>query len=104
MAISTGAWTSVVCAFVAGIITTTAVYLFSRSNGRTEVVTLVLTGIAVNAVAGAALALLMFLGDTQAREEIVFWQLGSLNGSRWEHVLVVAPLALLGLVLAARRD
>jgi len=97
-----GAWTSVVCAFVAGIITTIAVYLFSRSNGRTEVVTLVLTGIAVNAVAGAALALLMFLGDTQAREEIVFWQLGSLNGSRWEHVLVVAPLALVGVVAAAR--
>ena len=97
-----GPWTSVVCAFVAGIITTAAVYLFSRSNGRTEVVTLVLTGIAVNAVAGAALAFLMFLGDTQAREEIVFWQLGSLNGSRWEYVFVVAPVALLGLLLAAR--
>lgn len=97
-----GAWTSVLCAFVAGIITTAAVYLFSRSNGRTEVVTLVLTGIAVNAVAGAALAFLMFLGDTQAREEIVFWQLGSLNGSRWDHVFVVAPLALLGVLLAAR--
>ena len=97
-----GAWTSVVCAFVAGIITTAAVYLFSRSDGRTEVVTLVLTGIAVNAVAGAALAFLMFLGDTQAREEIVFWQLGSLSGSRWEYVFVVAPVALLGLFLAAR--
>ncbi len=97
-----GAWTSVLCAFVAGIITTAAVYLFSRSNGRTEVVTLVLTGIAVNAVAGAALAFLMFLGDTQAREEIVFWQLGSLGGSRWDHVFVVAPLALLGVLLAAR--
>ena len=28
--------------------------------------------------------MLMFLGDTQAREQIVFWQLGSLNGSRWQ--------------------
>src|SRR5690606_29244773 len=52
--------------------------------------------------AGAALAFLMFLGDTQAREEIVFWQLGSLGGSRWDHVFVVAPLALLGVLLAAR--
>ncbi len=97
-----GAWTSVACAFLTGIITTAFVYLFSRSNGRSEVVTLVLTGIAVNAVAGAALAFLMFLGDTQAREEIVFWQLGSLNGSRWDHVAVVAPLAILGLLLATR--
>ena len=58
----------------------------SRDGGRTEVVTLVLTGIAVNAMTSAALAFLMFLGDTQAREEIVFWTLGSLNGSRWEYV------------------
>ncbi|MFD1825584.1 MULTISPECIES: FecCD family ABC transporter permease [Mumia] len=92
-----GTWTVPALAFVGGLITTVAVYLLSRSDGRTEVVTLVLTGIAVNAVTGALLALMMFLADTQAREEIVFWQLGSLNGTRWEYVGVVAPLAVIGI-------
>lgn len=95
-----GDWTIAVAAFVGGLLTTLLVYALARSGGRTEVVTLVLTGIAVNAVAGALLAMLMFLGDTQAREQIVFWQLGSLNGSRWPYVAVVAPFAVVGVVLA----
>jgi iron complex transport system permease protein len=95
-----GDWSIPVCAFIGGLVTTLLVYALSRSDGRTEVVTLVLTGIAVNAVAGALLALLMFLGDTQARESIVFWQLGSLNGSRWAHVVVVAPLAVIGVAIS----
>ena len=103
-----GSWTVAVCAFLGGLATTTLVYLTSRDGGRTEVVTLVLTGIAINAMTSAALAFLMFLGDTQAREEIVFWTLGSLNGARWEHVVVVAPMVLAGvaaaMLLAPRLD
>lgn len=93
-----GSWTVAATAFVAGLATTLLVYATARDGGRTQVVTLVLTGVAVNAVAGAALALLTFLGDTQAREQIVFWQLGSLNGTRWPYVAVVAPLVLLGVL------
>ncbi|WP_292606620.1 iron ABC transporter permease [Nocardioides sp. REDSEA-S30_B4] len=95
-----GTWTVALFAFVGGLVTTILVYLLSRDGGRTEVVTLVLTGIAVNAVASAGLAFLLFLGDQQAREEIVFWQLGSLNGSRWEQVGVAAPFMVVGLVAA----
>ncbi len=95
-----GPFTSAALAFAGGLLTTLAVYLLARSAGRTEVVTLVLTGVAVNAVCGAGIAFLTFLADTQAREQIVFWQLGSLNGTRWEYVGVVAPLVVVGLVVA----
>lgn len=86
-----GSWTLVVAAFLGGLGATMLAYRTARRGGRTEVVTLVLTGVAINAVCGALIALLVFLGDTQAREEIVFWQLGSLNGARWTQVAVVAP-------------
>lgn len=95
-----GTWTVAICAFIGGLITTTLVYVMSRDGGRTEVVTLVLTGIAINAMTSAGLAFLMFLGDTQAREEIVFWTLGSLNGSRWQYVGVVFPMAVVGIAAA----
>lgn len=101
-----GGWTVAVFAFLGGLVTTLAVYALSRADGRTEVVTLVLTGIAVNAVCSAGLALMLFLGDTQAREEIVFWQLGSLNGTRWAEVVTVAPIVGVGLwgaVMVSRR-
>ena len=85
-------------AFAGGLAATVIVYASARADGRTEVVTLVLTGIAVNAVGGAAIALFTYLGSTQQREQIVFWQLGSLNGTRWDDLAVVAPLAVLGVV------
>ncbi|WP_246004165.1 FecCD family ABC transporter permease [Nocardioides marmoriginsengisoli] len=101
-----GTWTVAAFAFAGGLITTLLVYALSRADGRTEVVTLVLMGIAVNAVCAAGLAFMLFIADTQAREEIVFWQLGSLNGTRWQYVAVVAPFCAVGLagaVLASRR-
>ncbi len=92
-----GNWTIAIAAFIGGLVTTFLVYLLSREAGRTEVVTLVLTGIALNAMTSAGLAFLLFLADTQAREEIVFWQLGSLNGARWQQVVVVAVFAAVGI-------
>lgn len=93
-----GEFTTAGVAFVTALLTTMVVYTLSRSSGRTEVVTLVLMGIAVNAMAAGVIAYFVFLGDTAAREQIVFWQLGSFNGSRWSQVAIVAPLVAVGLV------
>lgn len=95
-----GPWSIAVCAFAGGLLATVVVYGAARSRGRTESVTLILTGIAVNAFAGAGLALLMFAGDSGSREQIVFWQLGSMNGSRWAEVAVVAVVGLCGVAAA----
>ncbi|MGW4367054.1 FecCD family ABC transporter permease [Nocardia takedensis] len=100
------AWSIAAAAFAAGLFTTALVYLLSRANGRTEVVTLVLTGVAINAFAGGLIAFLLFVASPAARDQIVFWQLGSLNGATWQSVWVVAPLAALGIgaaVLVASR-
>ena len=87
-----------VAAFVFGLLTTFAVYFLSRSTGRTQILTLVLTGIAINAVANALIALCVFLADTASREQIVFWQLGSLNGASWVAVGATLPFLVLGTV------
>ncbi len=105
---SLGTGTVAVFAFAGGLLATLLVYAVSRANGRTEVVTLLLTGIAVNAFAGAGLAFLLFIADSGGREQIVFWQLGSLNGSRWGEVLIVAVVTVVGtaagIVLGRRYD
>ncbi|WP_030601931.1 FecCD family ABC transporter permease [Streptomyces fulvoviolaceus] len=95
-----GNWTVTVFAFVAGLATVLLVYVMSRSGGRTEVVTLILTGIAVNAFAGAVIGLFLFFADTAAIQQITFWQLGSLAQATWPKVLAVLPCAVLGLVVA----
>ncbi|MGW5317113.1 FecCD family ABC transporter permease [Nocardia thailandica] len=93
-------WSVAAAAFAAGLFTTALVYLLSRSNGRTEVVTLILTGVAVNAFAGGLIALLLFVASPAARDQIVFWQLGSLNGATWSSVAVVAALGAVGVAAA----
>ncbi|MFD4830753.1 FecCD family ABC transporter permease [Streptomyces uncialis] len=95
-----GNWTVTAAAFVAGLATVSLVYALSRSGGRTEVVTLILTGIAVNAFAGALIGLSVFFADNSAITQITFWQLGSLSQATWPKVLAVLPCALLGLLVA----
>ncbi|WP_105974005.1 FecCD family ABC transporter permease [Streptomyces geranii] len=87
-------------AFVTGLATVLLVYSMSRAGGRTEVVTLILTGIAVNAFAGALIGLFLFFADTAAVNQITFWQLGSLAQATWSKVLAVLPFAVVGLVVA----
>ena len=87
-------------AFLGGLGATLLVYAVARAGGRTEVVTLLLTGIAINAFAQAGLAFVLFLADTASREQIVFWQLGSLAGSVWSEVTIVLPILILGTILA----
>ncbi|MCX4708407.1 FecCD family ABC transporter permease [Streptomyces griseus] len=95
-----GNWTITVFAFVAGLATVLLVYALSRSGGRTEVVTLILTGIAVNAFAGALIGLFIFFADNAQITQITFWQLGSLSQATWPKVLAVLPCALAGLLIA----
>ncbi|MET8710042.1 FecCD family ABC transporter permease [Streptomyces californicus] len=95
-----GNWTITVCAFVAGLATVLLVYALSRSGGRTEVVTLILTGIAVNAFAGALIGLFIFFADNAQITQITFWQLGSLSQATWPKVLAVLPCAVAGLLIA----
>lgn len=91
-----GVWSVATAAFLGGLVTTVLVYLLARGGGRTEVVTLILTGVAVNAFAGGLIALFTFIASPAARDQIVFWQLGSLAGATWQAVAVVAPLFVVG--------
>ncbi|MDT0344579.1 FecCD family ABC transporter permease [Streptomyces litchfieldiae] len=95
-----GNWTVTAFAFVAGLATVLLVYALSRAGGRTEVVTLILTGIAVNAFAGALIGLFIFFADNAQVTQITFWQLGSLSQATWPKVLAVLPCAAAGLLVA----
>ncbi|MFT4087262.1 MAG: iron ABC transporter permease [Gordonia sp. (in: high G+C Gram-positive bacteria)] len=91
----TNGWAVAGAATAFGLLTTFAVYTLSLRDGTTSVVMIVLTGIAVNAFALGVIAYLTSIATTTAREQIVFWQLGSLAGGvTWTQVQIVAPLVL----------
>ncbi len=88
-----------VAAALAGLVATLAVYAFARRAGRTEVVTLILTGLAVNAVATAAVGMATYVASPEELQDIVFWTLGSLGGASWETVRACLPFVILGIVV-----
>ena len=81
-------------AFLGGLVTTLLVYRIASRDGRTEVATMLLAGIALNAMAGAAIGVLIFVSDDQALRDLNFWLLGSLGGVTWNSLLMAAPLML----------
>lgn len=95
-----GTLTTPVAAFGGALVATAAVYVLSRAGRQCDTSTLVLMGVAVNAIAAAGIGVTVVLADPQARQDIVFWQLGSLNGTRWSAVSATVPLIAVGLALA----
>ncbi|MFT3714930.1 MAG: iron ABC transporter permease [Gordonia sp. (in: high G+C Gram-positive bacteria)] len=92
---SPNSWAIAGAAAVFGLATTFAVYTLSMRDGGASVVMIVLTGIAVNAFGLGVIAYLTTIASTATREQIVFWQLGSLAGAvTWTQVWVVAPLVV----------
>lgn len=87
-------------AFATGVLTVLAVYLFARRGGRTEIVTLILTGIAINAMALGVLGLMTFLADDEELRTLSFWTLGSLAGATWPAVAFAGPAALAACLVA----
>ncbi|HJT12079.1 MAG TPA: iron ABC transporter permease [Dongiaceae bacterium] len=83
-----------VAAFAGGLATTILIYAIATREGRTDVATLLLAGVAINALAGACIGLLIFLSAENELRDLNFWMLGSLNGVTWERLLVIGPLVL----------
>ncbi len=89
-------------AFVGAIITTIIIYRLSTIAGQTAVATLLLAGIAINALAQAFSGFLTFYAtDTQIRS-LTFWKLGSLGGGDWSTILVILPFVLIPILIFSR--
>jgi iron complex transport system permease protein len=95
-----GIFTLPLAAFLAGALTALLVYRIAQRQGRTDVATLLLVGLALNALAGAATGLLTYLADDAELRSIVFWTMGGLGGALWETLLAAAPCILLAILLA----
>jgi iron complex transport system permease protein len=82
-------------AFIGGVGAVALVYRVATHEGRTSVATMLLAGIAVNALAGAATGVFIFASDEQQLRDFTFWTMGSLAGRQgvglWVALLVLLP-------------
>lgn len=99
-----GEWTLPIAACAGGILSTSLVFLLSQSKqtGKSSIVALLLTGIAINALFMSGVGFLSYIArDPQARS-ITFWNLGTLSGASWHSVLIIGTTTLLGITIALR--
>jgi iron complex transport system permease protein len=90
------AWMVPGAAFVGGLVATLLVLAMGRRDGRVNVAAMLLSGIAINAVCGALVGLLIFTADDRELRTVTFWSMGSLGHATWPMLAVVLPLLLGG--------
>jgi iron complex transport system permease protein len=97
-------WSLPIAACIGGVVSTYLVFILARSreDGRASIVMLLLTGLAVNALAMSGIGFLSYIArDPQARS-ITFWSLGTLSGANWRAVQIVAISTIGGVIVALR--
>lgn len=84
----------IVFPMVGGILVTFLVYRLAQVNGRTEVTTMLLVGIAVNALMGAIIGYAIAFSTDEQIRDFTFWTLGSLARASWGELKILAPIVI----------
>ncbi len=85
-------------ALVISFLAVLLIMLLAGKQGRS--LTLILAGIAISALAGAMLSLVLNLSpNPYATAEIVFWMMGSLGDRSFNHVWLALPFCVVGSVM-----
>ena len=80
-------------AFAGGLLATFVVYSLAKSEKRISITSLLLVGIAINAVGLSGTGFMSYIArDPQARS-ITFWNLGTFSGAGWNQVFITAVIA-----------
>jgi iron complex transport system permease protein len=83
-------------AFAGAMAAMLAVYVIAGASGRTGLAGLLLTGIAVSALAGAGTSVLLVATEEFRVKTVLFWLAGGLDGRGWTHVQAAAAFVLTG--------
>lgn len=85
-----------IMAFAGAVLTMIFVYRMSTIRQRTNVVVMLLAGVAISALAGAITGFLTYLTKEEQLRDLTFWTLGSLGGATWLKngvLVVVIPIS-----------
>ena len=89
-------------AFMGALLATYVVYILARNARRVSIISLLLVGIAINAVGLSGTGFMSYIArDPQARS-ITFWNLGTFSGANWLQVAIVGTVAATMFIISFR--
>lgn len=86
-------------AFLGAMAAIALVYALAHTFGRASLHGLILTGLAVSALASAATSMLLVATEEYRIKVVLFWLAGGLDGRSWPHVQIAAALILPAVVV-----
>lgn len=72
-----------IAAFIGALLTMALVYRISTESGKTNVIIMLLAGVAISALAFSITGFLIYLSNDEQLRDLTFWSLGSLGGATW---------------------
>ena len=87
-------------ALVGSLLIAAIVLMFCRQRIAADLPSLLLVGVALGALAQAFTTAIILRFDPGALRSILFWLMGSFAGRGWTEVWLLAPAAMLGVVMA----
>ena len=94
-----GVWAVPLAAFATGLVTVFLIYFLATTKGYTSIYSLLLAGVAISALSGAGVDLLLSLAPLQSMQQALFWLMGGLDGSTWVNAVIVGAFSVAGLLV-----
>lgn len=89
-----------IMAFVGAMVSAFLVMVIAGIGGRSNSGKLILSGMAVGAVCSAFSNFILYIAnDKNAMAEVTYWTMGSFAGAKWNNVVVIFPMVLIGTII-----
>lgn len=83
--------------FIGAFTISILVLAISNIGGRSSSVKLLLAGMALSSVCSSFSSFLVYISDdSQKLKTITFWLMGSLAGAKWNEIVIILPIIILG--------
>ncbi|WP_426477842.1 FecCD family ABC transporter permease [Chryseobacterium sp. CBSDS_008] len=88
-----------ISAFVGSFLSMMLVYKISTSGGKTNVVMMLLTGVAITAIGFSVTGFLIYISKDEQLRDLTFWNLGSLAAATWTKNIILAIVMTIAFII-----
>ncbi|VFB02079.1 Probable ABC transporter permease protein HI_1471 [Chryseobacterium taihuense] len=84
-----------ISAFVGALLAMILVYRISTSSGKTNVVMMLLSGVAITAIGFSITGFLIYISKDEQLRDLTFWNMGSLAAATWTKNLILTIVLII---------
>lgn len=88
-----------ISAFIGALLAMMLVYRISTSSGKTNVVMMLLSGVAITAIGFSITGFLIYISKDEQLRDLTFWNMGSLAAATWTKNIVLTVVLIISYIV-----